>query len=71
MTQHPDFLTESYQHYAAECRRMAAMARPLGHRAPSMARPRRPWAEQAAWFAARFHRQQSDLGLAIKQPAYT
>jgi len=71
MTQHPDFLTDKYQHYAVECRRMAAMAGPMERRAPSMAQPLRPWAGQAARFATRFHRQQAGSSPATKQPAYT
>jgi hypothetical protein len=70
MTQHPDFLTDDYQHYAAECQRMAAMAHSRGHLAPAMAATFRQWAEEAGGIAARHRRAQAGLTLATKQPAY-
>lgn len=70
MTQHPHFLTESYQHYAAECRRMSALARPPQRDVPSANRSLKLWLEQASHMAARYRRPQHAL-LTIKQPAFS
>jgi hypothetical protein len=64
MTRHQDFSTEEFLLYAAECKRMAELARPLKRTATANAAASPGWAELVSHAATRHHQQrQSYLGL--------
>ena len=65
MTRHEEFLTEDFLRYAAECRRMADVARPVKGKAPARAAS----SARPAPAMRRTEPQQDYVGLG-GQPAY-
>jgi len=71
MTQHPEFLNADHMDYAAECRRMAALARPQQRNSLTMTETYRQLAERAAGVIGRYRQPHEGIALATKQPAYS
>jgi hypothetical protein len=71
MTQHPEFLKTDYMDYAAECRRIAALARPQLRNSPTTTETYRRLAERAARVIGRYRQPHEGIALAAKQPAYS
>jgi hypothetical protein len=71
MTRHQEFLTDEFLLYAAECKRMAAIARPPRSNAAKIGVTLPAWTDLLSHLAARHTQPQENYSRFGGEPAYS